>query len=99
METLPALLSFCEENLLVSGGYPHKGPVISIFDIFFDISMQMLSNKYSRHPDLNRHDTLWWHSNVKKMRRHFSCGICYPAMEENTEKLWGAGLASCWLWW
>ena len=37
METFSVLLSLCEGNLPVTGGFPSQRQVTRIFDIFFDL--------------------------------------------------------------
>ena len=34
LNQLSALLVFCERNTAVTGGFPHKGPVMWVFDVF-----------------------------------------------------------------
>ena len=48
METVSALLSRCGGNPPVIGGFPHKGPVMQSFDIFFTFYQDKLLNKQSR---------------------------------------------------
>ena len=45
MEMLSVLLALCEGNPSVTGGNPHKGPVMQILDIFFVVSPNKLLNK------------------------------------------------------
>ena len=40
-------LAPCEENPLVSNGFPNTGPVILIFYVFFVVSQHMLLNQFS----------------------------------------------------
>ena len=42
METLSASLALCEGNPPVTGGSPHKGPVMTSVDIFFDVNLSKL---------------------------------------------------------
>ena len=40
-------LSLCEGNPPVTSGFPHKGPLMRSFDIFFDVIFNKLLNTYS----------------------------------------------------
>ena len=42
MEKLSALLTLCGGNPSMSSGFPHKGPVIPSFDVFFAVSLNNL---------------------------------------------------------
>ena len=39
METFPALLSLCEGDLLITGGFPSQRPVARTFQVFFDVRL------------------------------------------------------------
>ena len=52
METLPALVVLCERNPSVTGGFPHKGPVMQSFDVLFVVNR----NNGRAFGDLRRHD-------------------------------------------
>ena len=39
METFSALLTFCETNRLITGGFPSQRPVTLSFDVFFDLRL------------------------------------------------------------
>ena len=49
METFSALLTLCEENPSVTGGFPSQRPVIWSFDVFFDLRLNKQCRKQSRH--------------------------------------------------
>ena len=63
--TFSALLSLCEGNPLVTGGFPSQWPVTWNFDIFFNVRLNKRLSKQSR---LRWFDTpwclLWRHCNV-----------------------------------
>ena len=49
METIFALLAFCERNPPVTGGFPSQRPVTPRFDAFFGLSLNKpLSKQPSR---------------------------------------------------
>ena len=47
MKTLAALLALCEGNPPINSGFPPKGLVMQSFDVFFDVSLNTLLNKWS----------------------------------------------------
>ena len=49
METFSALLSLCEGNPPVTGGFPPQRPVTRSFDVFFDLRLNKRLSKKSRH--------------------------------------------------
>ena len=51
METFSTLLSLCEGNPPVTGGFPSQRPVTLSFDLFFDMRLNKIFSKQSR---------LWW---------------------------------------
>ena len=51
METFSALLTICEGNLLVTGGFPSHRPVMRSFDVCFDMRLNKRLCKQSRR---------WW---------------------------------------
>ena len=48
METFSALLSLCEGNPPITGGFPSLMPVMRSFEIFFDLRMNKRLSKQSR---------------------------------------------------
>ena len=55
METFTALLSICEWNPLVSGGFPHKRPVMQIFVFFVSLIKQ-----------LDKRSSGWWFESPRR---------------------------------
>ena len=56
METFPALLTLCEGNQPVTGGFPSQRPVTLSFDVFFDLRLNKRLSKNNREAgDLRRH--------------------------------------------
>ena len=51
METFSALLAICAGNSLVTGEFPAQRPVTRNLDVFFDLRLNKLLSKLSRH---------WW---------------------------------------
>ena len=48
METIPALMSLCEGNPSVTGGFPSQRPVKRSFDVLFDLSLNKRFSTQSR---------------------------------------------------
>ena len=46
-ETFSVLLSLCERNPPVTGGFPSQRPVTQSFDVFFDLGLNKRLNKWS----------------------------------------------------
>ena len=64
MITFSALMALCEENSLVTGGFPSHKPVIRSFDVFFDLRQNKLFIKQSRCQWFEMpSSSLWRHSN------------------------------------
>ena len=47
MGTFSTILTLCEENLLVTGGFPSERPVTQSFDVFFDLRLNNRLSKQS----------------------------------------------------
>ena len=69
METFYAFLRLCEGNPLVTGGFPSQMPVTQSIDVFFDLHLDKLLSKQSRHQwfEMPLH-SLWFHHNVNWTR-------------------------------
>ena len=64
METFSALLTLCEENPPVTGGFPSQRPATRSFDVFFDLRLnKRLSKESWRRWFETPPCSLWRHSN------------------------------------
>ena len=57
METFSALLTLCEGNPPMTGGFPSQRPVTRSFDVFFDLRLNKRLSKQSRRRWLRSHRT------------------------------------------
>ena len=75
-ENISALLALCEENPLVTGGFPSQRPVTRSFDVSFDLRLNKRLSKQSR---LRRFETpshsLWlWLTKFVRNITHYQKG-------------------------
>ena len=72
MGTVSTLLALCEENLLVTGGFPRQTPVMQSFDVFFDVSLNKWLSKQSRWWWFETPwHSLWRHCNVAPQGQYY----------------------------
>ena len=76
METFSALLSLCEGNSLVTGGFPSQRPVTRSFDVFYYLRLnKRLSKQSTRRWYEAPSRSLWRHSNVIGLPNLSKCQI------------------------
>ena len=80
MDTSSALLSLCEGNPPVTGGFLSQRPVTQSFGVFFDLCMNKILSK--------RKIRQWCETSSRSLWRHCNVAITFSPMNGNRESLY-----------
>ena len=81
MDTFSALLTLCEGNPPVTGGFHTQRPVTRSFEVFFDLRLNKRLSKQSRRRWFETSHSLWRHYNGAGHKvRHISWKFLCPSI-------------------